>query len=196
VPDPLTVLSIVVFVVACAILVDLWRSRRERGNLPPPDVGVTRQPPPPEPDRAVRQTEYIVVERVPDAPIRPSAPPQPARPVRQTELTVVERVPDASAMHPSTQPEPVRPVSKPQKAMESLGEGAPLSERSTMDLKDLAHKLADFIWESEHSGLESAAASVFQYIQGVVGTELEYRRRMRDLDQRLAELESTRRGAR
>jgi hypothetical protein len=191
VPDPLTVLSIVVLVVACAILVDLWRSRRERGRLPPPDAGVTRQPPPSEPDRAVRQTEYVIVERVPDAPIRQSAPPELARPVRQTELTVVERVPDASAMRPSAPHMPAHPVSQPQKALESLGEGSPLSERSTIDLKDLAHKLADYIWE--HRDQESAAASILQYIQGVVGTELEYRRRMRDLDQRLAELESARR---
>jgi len=59
-----------------------------------------------------------------------------------------------------------------------------------MDLRDYVHKLADFIWEREHKSQKPVDAAILSYVQDAVIAELEYRRRMSDLDRRIAELES------
>ena len=59
-----------------------------------------------------------------------------------------------------------------------------------MDLREFVHKLTDFIWEREHQSQKSVDAAVLSYIQDAVIAELEYRRRMDDLDRRIAELDA------
>jgi hypothetical protein len=59
-----------------------------------------------------------------------------------------------------------------------------------MDLREFVHKLTDFIWEREHKSQKPVDAAILSYVQDAVIAELEYRRRMFDLDRRIAELES------
>jgi hypothetical protein len=156
-----------------------------------------RQPAPPEPVLTMIPPDYTVEEDGPPATVtRQPVPPKPVRAISPPEYAVEERIPPATVTRQPVPPEPVRAVSHTEKAIESPRERGPVPGSSAMDLKDLAHKLADFIWETEHSGQQSAEATILQYIQGVIVTELEYRRRMRDLDQRLAELENARRAVR
>ncbi len=61
-----------------------------------------------------------------------------------------------------------------------------------MELKDLVHSLTDLIWEREMRTQQPAETAILGYVQDVVSVEIEYRRRMRDLDRRLAELEGSR----
>jgi hypothetical protein len=58
-----------------------------------------------------------------------------------------------------------------------------------MELRDYVHKLTDFIWDREHKTQKAADAAILSYVQDAVIAELEYRRRMSDLDRRIAELE-------
>ena len=62
--------------------------------------------------------------------------------------------------------------------------------RGDMDLRDYVHKLTDFIWEREHQSQKSVDAAILSYVQDAVIAELEYRRRMQDLDRRIAELDA------
>ena len=59
-----------------------------------------------------------------------------------------------------------------------------------MELREYVHKLTDFIWDREHRSQKPVDAAILSYIQDAVIAELEYRRRMSDLDRRIAELES------
>ncbi len=59
-----------------------------------------------------------------------------------------------------------------------------------MDLRDYVHKLTDLIWDREHKSQRPVDAAILSYVQDAVIAELEYRRRMSDLDRRIAELES------
>ncbi|HLW58506.1 MAG TPA: hypothetical protein VKV57_01130 [bacterium] len=59
-----------------------------------------------------------------------------------------------------------------------------------MDLRDFVHKLTDFIWDREHQSQKSVDAAILSYVQDAVIAELEYRRRMQDLDRRIAELDA------
>lgn len=59
-----------------------------------------------------------------------------------------------------------------------------------MGVKDLVQELADLIWRREIEGRPSMESAILGYLQDAVAAELEYRRRMRELDGRLAELES------
>ncbi len=59
-----------------------------------------------------------------------------------------------------------------------------------MRLKDLVRDLADLIWQREQETGRPVEDSVLTYIHDAVVTELDYRRRMQELDRRLSELES------
>lgn len=59
-----------------------------------------------------------------------------------------------------------------------------------MELREYVHKLTDFIWDRERRSQKPVDAAILSYIQDAVIAELEYRRRMSDLDRRIAELES------
>jgi hypothetical protein len=59
-----------------------------------------------------------------------------------------------------------------------------------MELREYVHKLTDFIWDREHRSQKSVDAAILSYVQDAVLAELEYRRRMHDLDRRIAELEA------
>ena len=64
------------------------------------------------------------------------------------------------------------------------------TEEAGMDLREFVHKLTDFIWDREHKSQKPVDAAILSYVQDAVIAELEYRRRMSDLDRRIAELES------
>ena len=57
-----------------------------------------------------------------------------------------------------------------------------------MHLKDLVRDLADLIWQREQQTEQAVEDSVLTYVHDAVTTELDYRRRMRELDRRLREL--------
>lgn len=59
-----------------------------------------------------------------------------------------------------------------------------------MDLKESVQKLADLIWEREQRAQRPVDTAILSYVQDAVLAELEYRRRMRELDRRIAEIES------
>jgi hypothetical protein len=69
---------------------------------------------------------------------------------------------------------------------ETMGEGV------TMELKDIVHQLTDLIWRREQQSQQAVETAVLSYIQDAVTVEIEYRRRMHDLDRRLSELEAVR----
>jgi hypothetical protein len=71
-------------------------------------------------------------------------------------------------------------------------EQAPGGRGSGMDLRELVHALTDLIWSREQNGQPSVETAVLSYVQDAVAAEVEYRRRMRDLDRRLVELEGVR----
>lgn len=59
-----------------------------------------------------------------------------------------------------------------------------------MELREYVHKLTDFIWDHEHKSQKPVDAAILSYVQDAVIAELEYRRRMFDLDRRISELET------
>lgn len=58
-----------------------------------------------------------------------------------------------------------------------------------VQLKELVHSLTDLIWTLERDKPQSAEGPILSYVQEAVAVEIEYRRRMRDLDRRLADIE-------
>jgi hypothetical protein len=58
-----------------------------------------------------------------------------------------------------------------------------------MHLKDLVRDLADLIWQREQQTEQAVEDPVLTYVHDAVTTELDYRRRMRELDRRLRDLE-------
>lgn len=58
-----------------------------------------------------------------------------------------------------------------------------------MHLKDVVRELADLIWQQEQQAARAVEDAVLTYVHDAVITELDYRRRMVDLDRRLHELE-------
>jgi hypothetical protein len=59
-----------------------------------------------------------------------------------------------------------------------------------MDLRESVRQLADVIWEREQRSEKSLDTAILGYVQDAVLAELEYRRRMRDLERRLTEIEA------
>jgi hypothetical protein len=60
-----------------------------------------------------------------------------------------------------------------------------------MELKQFVSTLANMIWERERQTERSVDAVMLSYVQDAVVAELEYRRRMQELDRRIAELGGT-----
>jgi len=58
-----------------------------------------------------------------------------------------------------------------------------------MHLKDLVRDLADLIWQREQQTEQAVEDPVLTYVHDAVTTEMDYRRRMRELDRRLRDLE-------
>lgn len=58
-----------------------------------------------------------------------------------------------------------------------------------MHLKDLVRDLADLIWQREQHTAGASEDSVLTYVHDAVVTELDYRRRLLELDRRLRDLE-------
>jgi len=60
-----------------------------------------------------------------------------------------------------------------------------------MELRQFVANLANMIWERERKTQQQIDAVVLGYVHGAVAAELEYRRRMHDLNRRLAEIDQT-----
>lgn len=58
-----------------------------------------------------------------------------------------------------------------------------------MELKQIVQGLTDLIWTREQRLQRSIEGTVLRFVQEAVAVELEYRRKMRDLNLLLAELE-------
>ncbi|HEV2356007.1 MAG TPA: hypothetical protein VGZ23_00070 [bacterium] len=59
-----------------------------------------------------------------------------------------------------------------------------------MELKELVRQLTELIWQAEQRTDHAVEDTVLTYLRDAVLAELEYKRRMRDLDRKLAELET------
>ena len=70
-------------------------------------------------------------------------------------------------------------------------EGRPMvrQRRTTVKLKDVVQQLTDLILAMEDHAQRPVAEAVLSYVQDAVTVKIEYRRRMRELDRRLAEIE-------
>ncbi|HKV44864.1 MAG TPA: hypothetical protein VJT32_09350 [bacterium] len=60
-----------------------------------------------------------------------------------------------------------------------------------MELRQFVSSLADMILERERQVQRPVDNVMLSYVQGAVAAQLEYRRRLRDLERRRAEFEST-----
>jgi hypothetical protein len=59
-----------------------------------------------------------------------------------------------------------------------------------MQLQELVHHLTDLIWQAEQRTEHVMDDAILTYVRDAVSAEIEYRRRMRELDRRMAELET------
>ena len=59
-----------------------------------------------------------------------------------------------------------------------------------MQLQELVHHLTDLIWQAEQRTEHAMDDAILTYVRDAVSAEIEYRRRMRELDRRMAELET------
>ncbi|HEX9246211.1 MAG TPA: hypothetical protein VGA35_08615 [bacterium] len=60
-----------------------------------------------------------------------------------------------------------------------------------MELRQFVASLASMIWERERKTQQQVDALVLGYVHGAVAAELDYRRRMHELNRRLAEIDNT-----
>lgn len=58
-----------------------------------------------------------------------------------------------------------------------------------MQLQELVHHLTDLVWQAEQRTEHTMDDAILTYVRDAVSAEIEYRRRMRELDRRMAELE-------
>jgi hypothetical protein len=58
-----------------------------------------------------------------------------------------------------------------------------------MPLRQLVGQLADLIWQREQGMQRAVEDAILTYVHDAVTTELEYRRRMHELEHRLGEIE-------
>jgi hypothetical protein len=59
-----------------------------------------------------------------------------------------------------------------------------------MQLKEIVHNLTDLIWQTEQHNDHPLDESILSYVRDAVAVEVDYRRRLRELDRRLIELET------
>jgi len=59
-----------------------------------------------------------------------------------------------------------------------------------MQLKEIVHNLTDLIWQAEQQTERPLDDSILSYVRDAVAVEVDYRRRMRELDRRLIEIET------
>ena len=59
-----------------------------------------------------------------------------------------------------------------------------------MQLKEIVHNLTDLIWQAEQQTERPLDDAILTYVRDAVAVEVDYRRRMRELDHRLIELET------
>jgi hypothetical protein len=59
-----------------------------------------------------------------------------------------------------------------------------------MQLKEIVHNLTDLIWQAEQQTDHPLDDAILSYVRDAVAVEVDYRRRMRELDRRLIELET------
>jgi cation transport ATPase len=60
-----------------------------------------------------------------------------------------------------------------------------------MQLKEIVHNLTDLIWQAEQQTEHPLDDAILSYVRDAVAVEVDYRRRMRELDRRLIELETS-----
>jgi len=58
-----------------------------------------------------------------------------------------------------------------------------------VQIKELVRHLSDLIWTMELERSQSVEGPILSYVQEAVAVQIEYRRRVRDLDRKLAEIE-------
>jgi hypothetical protein len=58
-----------------------------------------------------------------------------------------------------------------------------------MNLRELVRDLAELIWQMDQQTQRTTEDAVLAYVRDAVTTEVEYRRRMQELDRKLADLE-------
>src|SRR5579859_1261487 len=81
-----------------------------------------------------------------------------------------------------------RPVKDPRRLFRV--HGADPSGGTRMQLQELVHHLTDLIWQAEQRTEHAMDDAILTYVRDAVNAEIEYRRRMRELDRRMAELET------
>lgn len=59
-----------------------------------------------------------------------------------------------------------------------------------MRLRNVAHELSELVWEMEQQTKQPMEDAIVTYVRDAVSAEIEFRRRMADLDRRMAELEN------
>jgi hypothetical protein len=64
-----------------------------------------------------------------------------------------------------------------------------------MQLRDMVQELSNLVWEMERQTKQPMEDVIVTYVRDAVSTEMEYRRRMADLDRRMAELENLQQAA-
>jgi hypothetical protein len=60
-----------------------------------------------------------------------------------------------------------------------------------MQLKEIVHNLTDLIWQAEQHTDHPLDEAILSFVRDSVAVEVDYRRRMRELDRRLIELETS-----
>lgn len=63
-------------------------------------------------------------------------------------------------------------------------------EARGMQLKEIVHNLTDLIWQAEQQTDHPLDDAILSYVRDAVAVEVDYRRRMRELDRRLIDLET------
>lgn len=57
-----------------------------------------------------------------------------------------------------------------------------------MELREIVHQLTELIWQGQQRAEHVTDDAILAYVRDAVGAEIEYRRRVRELDSRLSGL--------